>query len=165
MEHRCRSRFAPSHVTRHDHLILHRLELHSRIMNTKEFFTALSHLKRDAAQRDNFECFELDDSRWCSRSTFCTQCERCHRCNYADACIECSDCTHITRCTQCHRSTHLVDCRHCVESQYLVHCQDCADCTYCFGCVGLVGKEFHILNVPYDRKTYFQKKSELEAMV
>jgi hypothetical protein len=28
-------------------------------------------------------------------------------------------------------------------------------CSYCFGCVDLSNKDFHILNEPYDRKTYF----------
>jgi hypothetical protein len=32
----------------------------------------------------------------------------------------------------------------------------CNGCTYCFGCVGLARRDFHILNEPYDRKTYFE---------
>jgi hypothetical protein len=28
-------------------------------------------------------------------------------------------------------------------------------CSYCFGCVGLSGRDFFILNEPYDRNTYF----------
>jgi hypothetical protein len=39
----------------------------------------------------------------------------------------------------------------------------CADCTYCFGCVGLVKKEFHILNVPYPRTQYFEIVKRLTA--
>jgi hypothetical protein len=35
------------------------------------------------------------------------------------------------------------------------------DCTYCLGCVGLSRKDFHILNQPYDRSTYFQLSREL----
>ena len=37
----------------------------------------------------------------------------------------------------------------------------CSDCTYCFGCVGLVGKDFHILNEPYGRTEYFAMVSTL----
>jgi len=33
---------------------------------------------------------------------------------------------------------------------------DCTGCTYCFGCVGLVRKDFHILNVGFNRQEYFQ---------
>jgi hypothetical protein len=38
---------------------------------------------------------------------------------------------------------------------------DCSGCTYCFGCVGLSRKDFHILNQPYDRSTYFKITSKL----
>jgi len=31
-----------------------------------------------------------------------------------------------------------------------------SDCSYCFGCVGLSGKDFHILNERYDRAEYFR---------
>jgi hypothetical protein len=36
-----------------------------------------------------------------------------------------------------------------------VRCASLSGCQYCFGCVGLSGKDFHVLNEPYDRKTYF----------
>jgi hypothetical protein len=45
---------------------------------------------------------------------------------------------------------------------YLVRCIDCTDCTYCFGCVGLSKRDFYILNVAYDRQTYFARVAELE---
>ena len=48
-----------------------------------------------------------------------------------------------------------------MQSAYLVRCMACSGCTYCFGCVGLVRKDFHILNEPYDRQTYFAKVAEL----
>jgi hypothetical protein len=31
----------------------------------------------------------------------------------------------------------------------------CNGCAYGFGCVGLSRRDFHILNRPYDRQTYF----------
>jgi hypothetical protein len=34
-------------------------------------------------------------------------------------------------------------------------------CNYCFGCVGLSNKDFHILNEPYDRSTYFETVARL----
>ncbi|MCB9550494.1 MAG: hypothetical protein H6705_01020 [Myxococcales bacterium] len=67
------------------------------------------------------------------------------------------------RCAACHASSQLVDCVRCVDSHFLEHCRDCAECTYCFGCVGLVRKEFHILNQPYDRKTWFKVVKALRA--
>jgi hypothetical protein len=44
-----------------------------------------------------------------------------------------------------------------------VECEACNDCTYCYGCVGLSKKEFHILNVPYDRKAYFALVKQLQG--
>jgi len=48
-----------------------------------------------------------------------------------------------------------------VGSAYLVRCVGLSGCTYCFGCVGLSKKDFHILNEPYDRKTYFDIVAKL----
>jgi hypothetical protein len=36
-------------------------------------------------------------------------------------------------------------------------------CTYCFGCVGLIRREFCILNVQYSRQDYFEITRELAA--
>ena len=71
--------------------------------------------------------------------------------------------------THCRASRDLVACNHCVacdqavraQSSYLVKSIDCTGCTYCFGCVGLSRKDFHILNRPYDRSTYFALTSRL----
>ena len=54
-----------------------------------------------------------------------------------------------------------VACDRCAQSSYLVKSVDCTGCTYCFGCVGLNKKDFHILNKPYDRSTYFAITSRL----
>ncbi len=40
-----------------------------------------------------------------------------------------------------------------------------SNCEYCFGCVGLDGKSFHILNEPYDRQTYFALVKELSRQL
>ena len=45
---------------------------------------------------------------------------------------------------------------------YLVKCIGCNNCSYCFGCVGLSKKDFHILNQPYDKQTYFAIIAKLE---
>jgi hypothetical protein len=49
-----------------------------------------------------------------------------------------------------------------VQSSYLVKCFDCTSCTYLFGCVGLVGKDFHVLNRPYPRGEYFALTNRLK---
>jgi hypothetical protein len=49
-----------------------------------------------------------------------------------------------------------------VQSSYLVRCFDCTSSSYCYGCVGLVGKDFHILNEPYSRSEYFAITAKLK---
>jgi hypothetical protein len=49
----------------------------------------------------------------------------------------------------------------CTSSDYLVRCAAMSNCSYCFGCVGLSGKDFHILNEPYERQDYFRITAEL----
>jgi len=46
-------------------------------------------------------------------------------------------------------------------SAYLVRSVGCSGCNYCFGCVGLSRRDFHILNKPYARATYFATVSRL----
>jgi hypothetical protein len=40
-----------------------------------------------------------------------------------------------------------------------------ADCDYCFGCVGLNGAEFLILNEPYSRQDYFEITGQLRKQL
>ncbi len=58
--------------------------------------------------------------------------------------------------------THCLECERCIASAYLVKCVNCTGCSYCFGCVGLAKKDFHILNEPYDRQTYFALVEKLQ---
>ncbi len=130
-------------------------------MDKRTFLDELARLERSAHERGNPGSYQSDDCDNSSHCMFCAGCKDCHRCNYAVDCSGCTRCTHVRDCVACHHSTHLEGCERCVECQYLVRCRDCAECLYCFGCVGLVRKEFHILNQPYDRKTYFQKVKQL----
>jgi len=110
---------------------------------------------------DNVDCVACDDSERCKECTFCRRSShlvRCHYCVDSDRCI---DCTH------CHNCRDLLGCNHCKSSErcsrsaYLEQCLDCSDCHYCFGCVGLSGREFFILNEPYERSAYFKLTGEL----
>ena len=125
-------------------------------MNAKEFLAALEALRRatpvDDKSLSNLRCQEVEACRSC---TFCTRCTTCYRCTH---CVDCSDatrCVHCRGCHQIHDVSYAVSSHRCVASSYLTLCEDCAECTFCWGCVGLRGKEFHILNEPYDRKTWF----------
>ncbi len=124
-------------------------------MDRREFESEFKSLTQALGNRGNPDSFHSKNCVNCSQCMFCEDCENCHGCHYTTESVDCTHCTHTARSTACHQSSHLLDCTRCVGSHYLTHCQDCAECTYCFGCVGLVRKEFHILNRPYDRKSYF----------
>lgn len=135
----------------------------SSFMDSRQFDAELRALRSDLLDRGNPDSFQSDNCTNCSQCMFCEGCENCHGCQYSKNSVGCTQCTHVMACTQCHQSTHLRHSARCVSSHYLTHCDDCADCTYCFGCVGLVRREFHILNRPYDRPTYFKMVHALNA--
>jgi hypothetical protein len=100
--------------------------------------------------------------RYCTSCMFCRSCEYCYRCNYCERCQGCSQCTRCQSCSDCHSCAYCVDCERCTGSSFLIRSVDCTDCTYCFGCVGLSKRDFHILNEPYDRTTYFRITEKLK---
>lgn len=118
----------------------------------RELADLLTTLKTGA----NEACVECTDCTSCLRSTFCRNSQNLVGSHYCVRCSHCTDCSH------CHASTRLVGCHHCVASQdctssrYVVRSTGLSNCVYCFGCVGLSGREFHILNRPYGRKEYFE---------
>lgn len=126
-------------------------------MDPREFLAALEELRDDhEAAGENPQSFNLKDCRNCAACMFSNGCEDCYRCTYCNDCASCSNSTHCSDCTGCHSSAYCTSCANCIGSKYLEYCESCADCNYCFGCVGLSKKDFHILNEPYDRNTYFK---------
>ena len=108
------------------------------------------------ARRDNDGCVECTECVACQGCTFCKDSERLSRCHYCvrcELCLESSHCRHSRLLVGCH---HSIECESCTRSSYLVRSVALSDSSYCFGCVGLSGKDFHILNEPYDRTTYFE---------
>jgi hypothetical protein len=109
----------------------------------------------------NDQCVQCEACRGCTQCTFCRHSAHLIRCHY---CVECEGCTDSSH---CQASRGLLSCQHCIDTRnsnrcsYLVRCANMTQCTYCFGCVGLSHKDFHILNQPYDRSTYFQISREL----
>lgn len=129
----------------------------------REFTSALDRLRREYAEESaNIASYECVDCAACASCMFCRECTTCYRCTYCEGCEDCSNCTHCRGCTNCHGSSHCTDSERCVGSAYLELCTNCSDCNYCFGCVGLQKKDFHILNVPYDRSTYFDAVKKLK---
>jgi len=126
------------------------------VLDKRSFKTQYETLLEQADLGSNQESLELRNSEGCVRCHFSNQCEVCFACTYAERSKHCTHCNRIEDCLRCHRSSHLTNCTDCSDSQYLIDCVQCSECTYCLGCVGLSRKEFHILNRPYDRKTYFQ---------
>ena len=118
------------------------------------------------ASAGNFRC---DGCVGCQDCRFCTQCDNCNDCTYCHACNDSLSLTQCRYCDACETLTQSDLCGECSGSSYLTLCLDCEDCVQCFGCVGLVGAEFHILNEKVPRKDYFKRvkalRAELDAKV
>ena len=109
----------------------------------------------------NESCMECERCRACSGCTFCKDSERLVRCHFCVRCVMCTESLHCRGSRGLIGCQHCVDCDSCTQSSYLVRCVALSSCQYCFGCVGLSGRDFHVLNEPYDRKTYFELTQRL----
>lgn len=130
-------------------------------LDKRAFEKALAHLSSTWGA-SNQGSYKSDTSTRCQGCMFTTSSRDCFQCTYCDECVECSDCTHCTRTTQSVGSSYCVDAHHCVRCSYMTLSQHCYECVFCFGCVGLVKKEFHILNQPFKRKVYFELVGQLK---
>ena len=131
-------------------------------MNRSEFDRRFRELKAaEGGSNDNPGSLACERCEGCIECQFCRDSEGLVRCRYCVASTHSTDCSHSENIRNCHGSTHCKDCEHCIKGAYLEQCIDCRNCSYCFGCVGLTNRDFHILNEPYDRKTYF---ATLEAL-
>jgi hypothetical protein len=136
------------------------------VQTAAEFEAELRRLVRAAGEgADNTGSIEVIDCRRCVECTFCARSVGLYRCHY------CTDSERLVSSTHCRSSRDLSQCNHCTDSErcmqssYLVRCFDCTACSYCFGCVGLVGKDFHILNQPYSRSDYFATLARLQKQL
>jgi len=111
----------------------------------------------------NFGCHACERCTRCTDSTFCTDSRSLVRSHYCASCTDCTECSHSRGCSGCIACSQCVDCSRCISSAYLEQCVACTKCNYCFGCVGLTRRDFHILNEPYDRATYFEIVRKLKA--
>lgn len=127
---------------------------------SEEYQRLLRAFANDSGNTNSYACERCER---CTGCMFCKGCQDCYRCNHCTDCKDCSECTHCSTCESCHGCSYSVQSKLCTGSAYLLLCQNCSDCTYCFGCVGLSKKDFHILNRPYDRKTFFEAMKRLRA--
>jgi hypothetical protein len=111
----------------------------------------------------NVGCVECTDCAGSIDCVFCKGCVRCYRTRYSTDCRDSALLTHCQGCTESRSLAYSQNCDHCGDSNYLVQCAYCFECDYCFGCVGLVKKDFHILNQKYSRAEYFRLVAKLRV--
>jgi hypothetical protein len=112
-------------------------------------------------QKDNRGCVQCQRCERCVDCTFCVECKDTMRSTYCSQLIDCTGCTKCVNCQNCNDCQHCIDAKRCLRCAYVIQSVGCSDCTYCFGCIGLIKKDFHILNEPYDRSVYFSIVSRL----
>jgi len=133
-----------------------------RVLPRAEFEAELRKLLQAYEQRaDNERCVECTGCERCSDCTFCKGSKALTRCHYCVDSQRCADCTHCRSSRDLLSCNHCIACDRCTKCSYVVKSIDCTACSYCFGCVGLSRKDFHILNQPYDRSTYFAITAKL----
>ena len=133
-------------------------------LKASEFEAKLRKLTSEFARSiDNLGSYRSDECARCFDCMFTTGSTDCYKCTYCHRCQKCTACTHCRECVNVHGSTYSVRSTDVASSSYVVMSQNCYECVFCFGCVGLVKKEFHILNQPFKRDEYFKIISELET--
>lgn len=115
-----------------------------------------------AGQRDNAACVECHGCEGCVECTFCKSSRGLLRCHYCVDCERCVGAVHCRGSKDLFSVSHASFSERCSQSQYLVRSFDCIGSSYLFGCVGLTGKEFHVLNEPYSRSDFFALTSKLK---
>jgi hypothetical protein len=110
----------------------------------------------------NFRCVRCTG---CNDCRFCVDCRDCSECTYCESSVACTGCTQSRGCRDCERTSHSQASRACDGCSYVTLCVGCEDCVHCFGCVGLSGAEFCILNEKHSRKDYQARIGELRAQL
>ncbi len=132
-------------------------------MNQADFEQELAQLQRDfKIEQANTGCLSSTNLRGCSHCMFSDDLENCFSCTHSTSSSNCSHMSHSTGCDGCHSSAYLTQCTSVIDSNYMVLSESCSGCNYCFGCIGLVKKDFHILNQRYARKEYFEIVNKLK---
>ena len=132
-------------------------------MTKDEFERALRGLVGAGAPRlENTSCVECHACQACVECTFCRGSRGLLRSHYCVDCERCVSAVHCRASKDLFSVSHASFSERCSHSQYLVRSFDCTGSSYLFGCVGLVGKDFHVLNEPHSRSDYFALTSQLK---
>lgn len=105
--------------------------------------------------KDCYMIFASGDNEDCH---YCINTERSKICMDMSIAHECTLCYSVTSCRTCYNVDFSAYCVDCSDSQFLY---DCRRCRNCFMCVGLVGREYCILNESYSKEDYENKMREL----
>ena len=91
-------------------------------------------------------------------SYYSTYLQRCN--NVVDCCFifDSEFCYNCIDTYKCYKLSNSVFSNNCSDSSFLYNCQGCKNC---FACVNLINKDFHIFNVPYEKKEYEMKLEEV----
>lgn len=96
-------------------------------------------------------CYMVFATGDCEDCFYCINTERSQTTMDASIVQECTRCYNIISCRTCYNLDFSVYCNDCSDSRFLYDCRRCKDC---FLCVGLVGKQYCILNTQYTKKQY-----------
>lgn len=135
-------------------------------LDRREFERVFRDLRQHVLQS---QTEENPGSHRCERCQRCTQCMfttdsvDCFSCTYCSHCTNCTNCTHCSGCQDCHQSSYCVNSHNLSACSYVIMSEHCHECIFCFGCVGLLKKEFHILNQKYSRDAYFKMVAKLKV--
>ena len=134
-------------------------------LKKSDFESALRSLRSDHERsKDNPGSYQSDSCQRCFDCMFTTKSADCYQCTYCDQCSNCSQCTHCSKCDHVYESSYCIESTNCTRSSYLIMSEDCHECVFCFGCIGLVKKEFHILNQPFKKDQYFRLLEKLQKV-
>jgi hypothetical protein len=84
----------------------------------------------------------------------------CFNCDYIESCLYIQNSIHIKDsldCMSCMNSSELYMCLVCDNCYNCSYCVSCQDCSHCYQCDNLIGKQYHIQNIPYSKSDYFKK--------
>jgi len=138
----------------------------------ESFFRQFRKLQLQVPRMGTSSVTSLENCPFVNATGFCKDCHMIFASGYNEECFysinlersestmnasiayDCTLCNEITSCRDCYNVDYSVYCLNCSDSQFLY---DCRRCKNCFLCVGLVGKEYCILNKQYSKEDYEEK--------